>query len=162
MSDNFLVKQGDKAEWGVPEGYPYVIEPVKTVIVPETVLSFPEDGYIDNPFIFDLVVGETYSITYDGVVYECIVSEKSMGRDTIVYAGNVALIGSEDTGEPFLIAIMDAQFGIMGLPNETHTISIESIVSEVHPMSAEFLPTETWTFTLDDGSTITKKVAVGV
>ena len=145
----------------LPEGYPYVSEPANTIIVPETMLSFPGEGVIENPFIFDPVIGETYSITYDEVVYECIAAEQSENSMTAVYVGNLAMIGGKDTGEPFIIMNSNNQFGIIGSPNEIHTISIEGIVREVHPISSKFLPTETWTFTLDDGSTVTKKVAIG-
>lgn len=169
MSNEVLVKQGNKAEWSIdstpidpkrlPEGYPYK-SMEEMVIVPETVLSFSRDGYIENPFIFDPVVGETYSITYDGVVYECIAGEQSMDSNTIVYVGNLAINEGEDTGEPFIILSSNNQVVIFGPDNATHTISIEGIGSKVHLISAEFLPTETWTFTLEDGSTVTKKVAV--
>lgn len=155
------INDEEKAEWGQPEGYPYVSEPVNMVIVPETVLSFTKYGITENPFIFDPVVGETYSITYDRIVYKCIAVEQSMNSGTAVCAGNVAMIGGKDTGEPFLIVSMDNQVVIMGPANETHTISIEGIIREVHPISSKFLPIEIWTFTLDDGSTVTKKVVVG-
>lgn len=140
QKNSFLyIGENGKADWGVPEGYPYK-EVGEKVIVPETVLNFPGDGFILNPFIFDPVAGETYSITYDGVIYECIAVEQNKGGNISVSVGNLALLGGKDTGEPFIIVSNNNQLGIFGSPNETHTISIEGIVSEVHPMSAEFLP----------------------
>lgn len=72
----------------------------------------------------------------------------------------------DENGPPFAFMTMKAsgQVGLLMALNSgagIHTVEIYKLSEIIHPMSAEFLPTETWTFTLEDGSTVTKKVAVG-
>ena len=55
----------------------------------------------DFPSKRDLVVGQTYTINWDGVEYECVCKQ----FDTYKYIGNLSITesSSENTGEPFLI-----------------------------------------------------------
>jgi hypothetical protein len=83
----------------------------------------------------------TYTDTrFDDLILACVV--------------NVEETESIENGTYFLY------YGMEG--NAAYTSMIDK--SSVHTMSVEFLPeptTEEWTFTLDDGSTVTKKVVVG-
>lgn len=127
----------------MPEGYPYYGEPVKKMLVPETTIEFDESLMVQNPFVFLPVGGETYSITYDGVVYERIAVEFKQDVMGAVLIGNSRLLmAGDDTGEPFLIAWISGQsvLAVVGTDSSPHTISIEGITRDVHPIDSAFLP----------------------
>lgn len=59
---------------------------------------FDIDSNFDN---FELVVGETYHVAWDGKEYTCVVATDNVGEPCM---GNYALAGAgDDTGEPFFI-----------------------------------------------------------
>ena len=77
-------------------------------ILPETTAE-GVDGtlVITNPFASKIVVGKTYTVTYNGTDYTCRAFELPMdeeGTVTTTAVGNQAALGGEDTGEPFIIA----------------------------------------------------------
>lgn len=76
-------------------------------ILPETTLE-GEDGQfpIAAPFVGKIVVGETYTVTYDGTDYTCMAFPVQENEDAPVIPtlGNQVAAGGEDTGEPFLIS----------------------------------------------------------
>lgn len=83
----------------------YTGDPVETVFVEESTLSFEDDGGVymsEFESTFVPTVGETYKISWDGTVYEC----------TCVYLSDMTTIGNlsiidegSDTGEPFVIGV---------------------------------------------------------
>jgi hypothetical protein len=57
----------------LPDGVPW-IEYFETDIVPSSTLTVnPEDGAYEFDHSFALINGKTYTVTYNGVQYECIV-----------------------------------------------------------------------------------------
>ena len=104
------------------------------------------------------MVGDTYKITWDGTDYICTAVE----IQGAVCIGNATVMGGSGNDEPFLMMAAGYSTTIVALVDGVeHTISL-SLLSEItHPMAPEFLSTETWTFTFEDGSTVTKKVAIG-
>ena len=80
-----------------------------------------------------LVVGETYTVTFDGKRYSCVCSELNA-------VGNNAIFGEgEDTGEPFLIILNgEDTFAIATQTEGTHTFSITQ--ETIHPIDPKFLP----------------------
>ena len=72
---------------------------------------------------------------------------------------------SYDAGEnPVYVSyqIVDAYVSVIFNDDQTHTVSVtfESEKEVINPIPSEYLPSEEWTFTLEDGSTVTKKVVI--
>lgn len=131
-------------------------------------IRFYEDGEVTN--IYDgnkaarlLKADKQYRCVFDGVEYTLTAIGNSLGA----YVGKKVATDSTDcpfyysTGDTpddafnqaFRVYVYDSTPG-------THTLSIAEIKDEVHPIDVRCLPTEEWTFTLEDDSTVTKKVVV--
>ena len=91
-----------------PEFLPIPLTSGAVDVLPETTAE-GADGMlvITTPFASKIVVGKTYTVTYDGADYTCTAFETPMDEEGTVTApslGNQAALGGEDTGEPFIIA----------------------------------------------------------
>ena len=121
----------------------YAGEPVETVLVEESTVSFADTGYDfyvgEIQSIFKATVGETYKVSWDGTVYECTCV--GFGRGLVI--GNLSIPGAgSDTGEPFAIAIYNGE-EIEILTADTsasHTFSISGFVQEVVKINEKYLP----------------------
>lgn len=72
-------------------------------------------AYGFNPCPFALVIGETYTVEWDGVSYTCTAVDASAFMPGFVALGNFsALTGGESTGEPFILGY--AEVGVSGQP----------------------------------------------
>ena len=110
----------------------YTGDPVETVLVEESTVSFIYDGFYVGLIesTFEATPGETYKVTWDGAAYEC----------ACVYVGNSLFIGNlsiagigSDTGEPFVMMVPNGG-GIEIYTKDTsasHTISISGFIAEV-------------------------------
>ena len=59
------------------------------------------------PSTFEAMVGDTYKVSWDGTVYECVCV--NFYADTVI--GNLSLIGAgSDTGEPFIMLVYNGQY----------------------------------------------------
>lgn len=116
-------------------------------ILPETALEYLEAMECFDIPALDVTVGETYLITWNGMEYECVAYQ----YDDIIFLG-----GDDD---PFSICIEEnAAYAEDG---STEVImGIKHVTKDVDPIEPKYLPTETWTFTLEDGSVIEKKVVI--
>ena len=86
----------------------YTSDPVETVLVEESTVSFTNIGSgvyrATIPTTIELIAGETYKVSWDGATYECV-CESIMGYSVI---GNPSIIGvGADTGDPFVITPLD-------------------------------------------------------
>ena len=76
-------------------------------ILPETTLEFPADAEPVYPLMntVNLVVGETYSVSWNGTEYLCTAQEYSEDGLTGIMMGNFGAMmeGGTDTGEPFVM-----------------------------------------------------------
>ena len=120
----------------------YTGDPVETVLVEESTVSFADDGglYVaEFKSTFKPTVGETYKVYWDGAAYECACV--NVGDALII--GNLSIIGAgSDTGEPFLIVVKNG-VGIQILTADTsasHTISISSYAESVVKIDQKYLP----------------------
>lgn len=174
-----LIRNGDKANWGtdsapidpkrLPEGYPWK-EPVEYgprveddaidhfIHLGTTYYKVSSDTpsaeelksfyvyYPDGSKVIDSSVGDLSHYTDETVFHD-----RMMGFIVVCYKTEIKFNGSKTVTVP--------STGIYMAGGEVSSFIIKS--EKVYPIATEFLPTETWTFTLDDGSTVTKKVAVG-
>ena len=121
----------------------YAGDPVETVLVEESTVSFADAGGIiywaQFPSTFEATVGETYKVSWDGSDYECTCVD-SNGNSAI---GNLSVVGvGSDTGEPFLMAISnDGGTEIYTADTSaSHTISISGFVQEVVKIDEKYIP----------------------
>lgn len=127
----------------LPDGYPYS---GMGIILPETTVEItsPEMGL---PDIIDITVGAKYIVNWNGVDYECTAGEVDI--DMLVPAlGNIgAIMGGDDTGEPFLILAIPAEqaqqmgVGLMFMPLEEITSVTFSISGEtITKIDEKYIP----------------------
>ena len=105
----------------------YTGDPVETVLVEENTVPFADDGggayTAELESTFSATVGETYKVSWDGTVYECV----CVNITGITYIGNLSILGKgSDTGEPFVMMVFNGG-GIYIITTDTsasHTFSI--------------------------------------
>ena len=120
----------------------YTGYPVETVLVEESTVSFAGDRglYTANfPSTFEATVGETYKVSWDGIVYECT----SVSVEGLPAIGNLAIIGGgSDTGEPFIIGIQNGERITIFTTDtsDSHTFSISGFAQEVVKIDRKYLP----------------------
>ena len=120
----------------------YTGDPVETVLVEESTVAFTDSGegfYLaEFKTTFVPTVGETYKVSWDGLVYESICLEFR----NILVIGNLSIVGGgSDTGEPFLF-IQENSFEFSIATADTassHTISISSIVTPVVKIDPKYI-----------------------
>ena len=122
----------------------YIGNPVETVLVEESTVSFSDagNGLYQGKFAstFSPTIGETYKVSWDGTVYEC---ECVSVRGACVI-GNASLVGAvSDSGEPFVMIVPGRGEIIIGSTeaSNSHTFSISCvIVSSVVKIDGKYLP----------------------
>ena len=139
--------QNDKTAADYVKNRPfYTGDPVETVVVEESTTTFADvDGlYVaDYSSTFEATVGETYEVSWDGTVYECVCVDLN-GSPTI---GNPSIAGvGSDTGEPFIMGIMNGE-AIQIVTADTsasHTFSISRKVAPVVKIDKKYLVQPDW------------------
>ena len=121
----------------------YSGDPVESVIIPETTVTFSEKSGLMAatwPENFDLVDGQTYTISWDGTDYVCT----GILFNNIPIVGNLAFLGAgEDTGEPFIF-VNQGQWAVFSTESATeHVISISEFAVEVVKIDEKYLPEAT-------------------
>ena len=120
----------------------YTGDPVETVLVEESTVSFVEDSglyFAEFESTFEATVGETYKVYWDGTTYECA----CVNFNNIPAIGNLSIAGAgSDTGEPFLMGVDNGRIIDIATQNTSasHTISISGLVSEVVKIDPKYLP----------------------
>ena len=120
----------------------YTGDPVETVLVEESTVMFEDmDGLYGARFLstFEATVGETYKVSWDGTVYECI----CVDLEEIPVLGNLSVMGAgSDTGEPFVMGVFNGE-GIQIMTadsSSSHTFSISGVVEPVVKIDPKYLP----------------------
>ena len=117
----------------------YTGDPVETVLVEESTVSFAESSGLYMAQIqsnFEATVGETYKVSWDGTAYECACVY--FNGNTVI--GNLSIVGAgSDTGEPF---VMNVGNGINILTADTsasHTFYISCTVTPIVKIPAKYI-----------------------
>lgn len=123
----------------------YTGDPVETFIIPETTVTFSKQHEFMTaywPENFDLVDGQTYTISWDGTDYVCT----GVLFNDIPALGNLAVIGEgEDTGEPFVFA-NNGQWLVATTESATeHAIGIKTATVQVVTIDEKYLPRSVFT-----------------
>lgn len=124
----------------------YTGDTVETVLLEETTAEFADAGngnygcQISADFLLE--IGQTYQVSWDGTIYECVCYVFNGGAAV----GNQSIATStSDTGEPFLIAtIEEAGERIFAAGTKdtsaSHTFSISGVVVPVVKIDKKYLP----------------------
>ena len=126
----------------------YTGDPVETVLVEERTLAFAEvgNGGLHQAIIestIEITAGETYKVSWDGTVYECI----CVSIEGTYGLGNLSIMGvGSDTGEPFLVGVdkSDGNFIFTADTASSHTISITGITIPVVKINSKYLDKPDW------------------
>ena len=121
----------------MPEGYPSKTMGAVTLMEEQEVaFTLTKGKYVATlTNALDIVVGQTYTVKWDGTEYECVCYAYS----SMLVLGNLSVIGKgDDTGEPFIYG--DKSFVTLDT-SASHTISVKTTGEIVTPMAEEFLPT---------------------
>lgn len=120
----------------------YTGDPVETVLVEESTVSFADAGGLyQGQFstTFEATVGETYKVYWDGAAYELACVDYS----GYIAIGNLSIAGAgSDTGEPFLMLVNNGR-GIAFYTADTsvsHTFLISGFDQEVVKIDEKYLP----------------------
>lgn len=121
----------------------YTAWPVPTVLIEETTAPFEDVGgghyFTSLQSTNILSVGETYTVSWDGTLYESVCTDAG-GASAI---GNLSIMGAgSDTGEPFIIFENSSiQIGTLDT-SASHTISISRLgAPEIVKIDEKYLPT---------------------
>ena len=93
----------------------------------------------ESGFAYDLIEGETYTVTFDNVTYK----RSAIKIDGIGYAlGNLSIIGmGDDTGEPFVIGGANPKYMIVTNTSEgNHSVSVVGNVITITKVPEQYLP----------------------
>lgn len=126
----------------MPEGYPTKTLGTATLMEEQELAFTSSNGLYMAQLTnaLDVVVGQTYTVNWDGTEYECVCS---IFNDTTLVLGNLSIaVAGDDTGEPFVYAKFpnnDSGFNTLDT-SASHTISVKRTVETITPMAEEFLP----------------------
>lgn len=128
-----------------------------TFVVPETEVVIDLDiGTGEFQSQYAIIEEKNYTVEWDGETYVCQ-STIGNGWDGSEDFTTVDLVVSDYLS---IYYYGDGRYVVFfGGDPGTHTLSIYT-GSGVKKLDGKYLPTETWTFTLEDGSTVKKKVVV--
>ena len=121
----------------------YTGDPVETVLVEESTVSFVEQGGLygaEFQSTFTPTGGEVYKVSWDGTAYEC----NCVGFEGGAIIGNLSIINEgSDTSEPFVMVIRNGAGIIIGTldTSASHTFSISGFAPEVVKIDKKYLPT---------------------
>lgn len=135
--------QNDDTQPDYVKNRPFYTETVETVLVEESTVSFSElsGGIYQGKFssTFSPTIGETYKVSWDGTVYECVCAS-IRGAGVI---GNASIIGAgSDSGEPFCMIVSGSGEIIIGSTeaSDSHTFSIRHAGTQVVQIDEKYLP----------------------
>lgn len=132
----------------LPEGVPYVEKGGMVEILPECQPPYIEDDdvFVVTEGVKELSAGEMYIVNWNGTKYPCVGRDMSAMMAGAVALGNVdALMGTGDSGEPFVIAgsLQEGIYGIAITPLDGTTeltLSIKGESVKVNKIDPRCLP----------------------
>lgn len=91
-----------------------------------------------NPFSIEIIEGDIYTVTWDGATYECT-AYIAEGPNTPSIGNGFIANASGGVNEPFFITVYDGDVMLFGSETGTHTISITTMVPEIHTLDNKYL-----------------------
>lgn len=120
----------------------YTGDPVETVFVEESTVSFVDNGGIYFSKVnstFSATAGETYKVSWDGTVYECTCINLD---GSMMAIGNFSIMNvGPDTGEPFVMLVNNGKEIGIGTTDTSasHTFSISSTAAPIVKIPAKYI-----------------------
>lgn len=157
LTNGLLTKiKSVRSDWDVndpsQEGYIrnrpfYEVSSIETIINEQTVSGFAvmQDPIyaVENPFTFEPVLGNTYTVIWDGTSYDCVASISN----GLIYIGNANYCTMQSGGDiPFAIIFAGSNiFLVTESTDASHTISIAGVREDIHKLDGKYLPAPTIT-----------------
>ena len=147
----------------MPDGYPTKSVQTTTLMEEQELAFFSDEGVYIAPITeaLELVVGQTYTVNWDGTEYERVCSV----FNSTIALGNLSIAGAgDDTGEPFVYTSNKFGTGFATLDTSaSHTIGVTRTEEVITPMAKEFLPSEVNELIMNSSATdSTKKFKITV
>ena len=115
----------------------------EVLIIPETTVTFDDDGVflVSQDVLF--FVGSTYIVDWNGTEYTCIVQDLSSLESGLVGLGNLEVYGFPNSGEPFVFICIPGQgTALVSIDGSTSaTISVYQVVDPSQPVYIQPLVT---------------------
>ena len=115
----------------------YTGDPVETVLLEETTVSFSNNGQIYVGRLSSYTgsfpdEGKIYDVNWDGSIYQC----------TCYLDGSIPTLGVLGNPDPFSIAFLadSSSLGIVTKTANSHTISISGFIDEIVKIDKKYLP----------------------
>lgn len=124
----------------LPEGYPYKEEFSGKLVENKTVNISAIDSPSIDPFEIEFVDGNTYTVVWDGVTYECEAYIAPAPNTPSIGSAAVGEAGEGGNGEPFFCTVYEGQVMLFASEVGEHTISISGLTRKVVKISDEYLP----------------------
>lgn len=130
---------------------PFYAESVTEEILSETELPFEENSYfgafvnMGDTVDFTLIEGESYTVVFDDVEYECVAASASFAGSDGIAVGNFAFAGSSNnTGEPFILGCTNAGGQVLATnkTDATHKVRIYREYEDIHTLDKKYLPSD--------------------
>lgn len=126
----------------MPEGYPTKSVQTTTLMEEQELAFTLSNGFYMAPITsaLELVVGQTYTVNWDGTEYECV----GAVFNSMPILGNLSIVGEgDDTGEPFVYGYnTKLHSGIFATLDTaaSHTISVKTVTEVITPMAYDYMP----------------------
>lgn len=120
--------------------------PVETVLIEEQVLT-SDDGFAECDGSLLLVEGEIYTVTFNGVKYDCVAWLQNDGNGHAVMIGNGSIYGGDGgNDEPFAFdSYDDGKIYLNVAENGECTVSISGMIAEVHKIDTKYVEMPSYT-----------------
>lgn len=107
------------------------------------------DGFAIPGALSSLLPGKTYKVKYNSVEYTVTSFEMPASWNNMVAMGNTVAIGGANTGEPFAMVQLPAEYQAMGVcvfvipldGSQSVSVSITWVREIVHKLDMKYLPT---------------------
>ena len=125
----------------LPDGVPYVADGMVEVL-PECQPFYNGGGEYFITVTPTLVIGETYTVNWNGTKYECVGQDMSALMDGAVGLGNLSDFGGTGNGEPFALGAIQGEGTLFLSFNSTTelTVSIKQGGVEIRKLDSRCLP----------------------
>lgn len=113
----------------------YTTDPVETELVNGT-FAFTVSGsmYYTSDIVFDLVEGQTYKVTLDGVEYETV----CQNYHGALYIGSIEILAGGTPEYPFVYMPMDGTFAT-SIEGVSHEIVIKELKTQIVPIPDKYI-----------------------
>lgn len=137
---------GNKIYWSEIKDPPFSATTEIAEIMPETTINIV-GGDCDIDASIEIIGGNSYTVKWNGTVYECVAQAMSVGGEEYYLIGNTGFLDMDNTGEPFLICKIVTSEGAMaqvivkdGLSSSVNTMSIVGVKETVKKIDKKYLP----------------------